>query len=131
MDFDEALLADAERQEEQLDEPQPSPPALQQPEPRPPHALKQSTLNFHQQQPAAYLPALNPAQRRAVTAPATGSLQILAGPGSGELHRGARVFEVRRRRADEPLGPAGKTKVLTTRVAYLLQHFKLLPEELV
>lgn len=99
MDFDDALLADAEQEQEQLDEPQPSPPAAQQAEP-PPQPLKQSTLSFGQQQPAAYLPALNPAQRRAVTAPATGSLQILAGPGSGERYA-LRVFEVRMQGADK------------------------------
>ncbi|ORY73640.1 P-loop containing nucleoside triphosphate hydrolase protein [Leucosporidium creatinivorum] len=107
MDFDSTLLAEAEG----LDTREPTPTRPPSPPPeltalQP--ALKQSTLTFGTLQPAAYLPSLNKAQRTAVTAPSTGSLQILAGPGS-----------------------AGKTKVLTTRVAYLLQQYKIEPEELV
>ncbi|SCZ97874.1 BZ3500_MvSof-1268-A1-R1_Chr3-3g06427 [Microbotryum saponariae] len=69
-------------------------------------SLKQSTLTFQQRQPQEYLVGLNTAQLAAVTAD-LGSLQILAGPGSG------------------------KTKVLTSRVAYLLQHYKIQPQHLV
>ncbi|GAA6042157.1 hypothetical protein JCM8097_004990 [Rhodosporidiobolus ruineniae] len=72
-----------------------------------PPALKQSTLNFHQTPPSVYLPQLNPAQREAVTASREGGLAVHAGPGSG------------------------KTKVLTTRVAWLIQEAKVNPEELV
>ncbi|GAA5896051.1 hypothetical protein JCM5296_006229 [Sporobolomyces johnsonii] len=70
-------------------------------------ALKQQTLTFDQIQPDVYLTELNPAQREAVTAGTAGGLQILAGPGSG------------------------KTAVLTKRVAYLVQHERISPEELV
>jgi DNA helicase II / ATP-dependent DNA helicase PcrA len=49
---------------------------------------------------------LNPAQRIAVTSPAS-ILQVLAPPGSG------------------------KTKTLTARVAYLLQHYGYLPENVI
>ncbi|KDE07224.1 hypothetical protein MVLG_02447 [Microbotryum lychnidis-dioicae p1A1 Lamole] len=69
-------------------------------------SLKQSTLTFQQRQPQEYLVELNTTQLAAVTAD-LGSLQILAGPGSG------------------------KTKVLTSRVAYLLQHYKIQPQHLV
>ncbi|SGY83222.1 BQ5605_C009g05624 [Microbotryum silenes-dioicae] len=69
-------------------------------------SLKQSTLTFQQRQPQEYLVGLNTTQLAAVTAD-LGSLQILAGPGSG------------------------KTKVLTSRVAYLLQHYKIQPQHLV
>ncbi|SCV74703.1 BQ2448_7732 [Microbotryum intermedium] len=72
--------------------------------------LKQSTLTFQQRQPQQYLAGLNKAQLEAVTAD-LGSLQILAGPGSGKLKC--------------------KTKVLMTRVAYLLQHYKIEPQQLV
>ncbi|WVQ74660.1 hypothetical protein IAR50_004262 [Cryptococcus sp. DSM 104548] len=54
-----------------------------------------------------YLATLNDAQARAVTAPPDTPLQILAGPGSG------------------------KTRVLTSRVAYLVQHHGYLPREIV
>jgi hypothetical protein len=85
MDFD-SLLAEAEQ-----DGPEPSPsPSATQPDEQPPadvlpapDALKQSTLTFGQIQPEAYLPQLNEAQRKAVTA-GLESMQILAGPGSGE-----------------------------------------------
>jgi DNA helicase-2/ATP-dependent DNA helicase PcrA len=70
-------------------------------------ALKQSTLSFGRPSPAEYLAKLNPAQREAVTASAEGGLAIHAGPGSG------------------------KTAVLTTRVAYLVQKGGIKPEELV
>lgn len=84
-DFDEGLLAEAEAFDTR--EPSPSPPAPspppELPAPPPPAHLKQSTLTFGTLQPSSYLPALNAAQREAVTAPATGSIQILAGPGSG------------------------------------------------
>ncbi|GAA5966335.1 hypothetical protein JCM21900_003099 [Sporobolomyces salmonicolor] len=73
----------------------------------PPATLKQQTLTFDQIQPAVYLAELNPAQREAVTASTAGGLQILAGPGSG------------------------KTAVLTRRVAFLVQHERISPEELV
>jgi DNA helicase IV len=65
--------------------------------------LKQSTLTFGR----TSLATLNPAQREAVTAPRTGGVAVLAGPGSG------------------------KTKVLTTRVAWLIQEAGVKPEELV
>ncbi|GAA5937445.1 hypothetical protein JCM3775_006616 [Rhodotorula graminis] len=70
-------------------------------------SLKQSTLSFGQQSPSDYLPRLNPAQREAVTASHVGGLAVHAGPGSG------------------------KTAVLTTRVAHLIQVARVLPEELV
>lgn len=69
--------------------------------------LKQSTLSFGRPSPSEYLAKLNPAQREAVTASAEGGLAIHAGPGSG------------------------KTAVLTTRVAYLVQKGGIKPEELV
>ncbi|GEM08959.1 ATP-dependent DNA helicase [Rhodotorula toruloides] len=69
--------------------------------------LKQSTLSFSRPPPCEYLAKLNPAQREAVTASAEGGLAIHAGPGSG------------------------KTAVLTTRVAYLVQTGGIKPEELV
>ncbi|KAI9632622.1 P-loop containing nucleoside triphosphate hydrolase protein [Dioszegia hungarica] len=53
-----------------------------------------------------YLSGLNPAQHKAVTADPAVPLQILAGPGSG------------------------KTRVLTSRVAYLVQHHKLFPHQI-
>lgn len=53
------------------------------------------------------LDGLNEEQRAAVTAPARGQLQIVAGPGTG------------------------KTKVLTSRVAYLLIHEKIQPWQMV
>ncbi|GAA5834422.1 hypothetical protein JCM11251_007984 [Rhodosporidiobolus azoricus] len=70
-------------------------------------ALKQSTLTFNQIPPSVYLSELNPAQRDAVTWQREGGLAVHAGPGSG------------------------KTKVLTTRVAYLIQEAGVKPEELV
>lgn len=70
-------------------------------------SLKQSTLSFGQQSPSDYLPRLNPAQREAVTASHIGGLAVHAGPGSG------------------------KTAVLTTRVAHLVQVARIPPEELV
>ncbi|BGP43735.1 ATP-dependent DNA helicase srs2 [Rhodotorula kratochvilovae] len=72
-----------------------------------PAALKQSTLTFNQLSPEDYLPRLNPAQRDAVTASSVGGLAVHAGPGSG------------------------KTAVLTTRVAHLIQVGRIAPEELV
>ncbi|WVW80167.1 hypothetical protein I302_102144 [Kwoniella bestiolae CBS 10118] len=54
-----------------------------------------------------YLASLNAAQLKAVTAPPETPLQILAGPGSG------------------------KTRVLTSRVAYLVQHHQYRPYEIV
>ncbi|KAK6907367.1 hypothetical protein I203_101361 [Kwoniella mangroviensis CBS 8507] len=54
-----------------------------------------------------YLASLNAAQLKAVTAPPEIPLQILAGPGSG------------------------KTRVLTSRVAYLVQHHQYKPYEIV
>ncbi|KIR97562.1 DNA helicase II/ATP-dependent DNA helicase PcrA [Cryptococcus deuterogattii 2001/935-1] len=54
-----------------------------------------------------YLASLNQAQLKAVTANPSTPLQILAGPGSG------------------------KTRVLTCRVAYLVQHYKYSPNEIV
>ncbi|KAM0754624.1 UvrD-helicase-domain-containing protein [Meredithblackwellia eburnea MCA 4105] len=55
-----------------------------------------------------YLSTLNKAQKKAVLhSPSKGGLQILAGPGSG------------------------KTKVLTTRVAYLLNHHKIDPANII
>ncbi|GAA5988890.1 hypothetical protein JCM11641_002112 [Rhodosporidiobolus odoratus] len=71
--------------------------------------LVQSTLTtiFHPTPPSVYLPQLNPQQREAVTASRQGGLAVHAGPGSG------------------------KTKVLTTRVAWLIQEAKIKPEELV
>lgn len=56
---------------------------------------------------SAFLRSLNAAQLRAATAPPTSSLQILAGPGSG------------------------KTRVLTARVAWLVDSQGLAPEECV
>ncbi|GAA5891913.1 hypothetical protein JCM6882_007403 [Rhodosporidiobolus microsporus] len=72
-----------------------------------PAGLKQTTLNFHQIHPSVYLAELNPAQRDAVTWQREGGLAVHAGPGSG------------------------KTKVLTTRVAHLIQVVGVKPEELV
>ncbi|KAK4054001.1 ATP-dependent DNA helicase srs2 [Microbotryomycetes sp. JL221] len=69
--------------------------------------MKQSTLNFDQTNPEAYLASLNDAQRKAVIADCNVSLQILAGPGSG------------------------KTRVLTSRVAYMLQHHFIDPTEMI
>lgn len=72
--------------------------------------LKQTTITDSftaAVQPSEYLPQLNRAQREAVVAIPEGGLQILAGPGSG------------------------KTKVLTTRVAYLLQHYGLPAQDVV
>lgn len=74
---------------------------------KPPAPLKQSTLSFDQVPPSVYLPKLNPQQRQAVTAGAEGGLAVHAGPGSG------------------------KTAVLTTRVAHLIQVGRIPPEELV
>ncbi|KAI5948691.1 srs2 [Candida theae] len=54
-----------------------------------------------------FLDGLNENQREAVTAPASGRLQIIAGPGTG------------------------KTKVLTSRVAYLLLVEKIRPEHII
>lgn len=51
--------------------------------PAPAKQQHQTTLPFAQQLPAQYLPALNEAQRSAVTYAPAGGLQILAGPGSG------------------------------------------------
>lgn len=53
------------------------------------------------------LASLNASQREAVTAPCSGVLQIVAGPGTG------------------------KTKVLVSRVAYLLVHEKILPHNII
>lgn len=55
----------------------------------------------------AFLDGLNENQKQAVTAPANGRLQIIAGPGTG------------------------KTKVLTSRVAYLLLVEKIKPEHII
>ncbi|GJN94058.1 hypothetical protein Rhopal_007122-T1 [Rhodotorula paludigena] len=74
---------------------------------KPPAPLKQSTLSFDQVPPSVYLPKLNLQQRQAVTAGAEGGLAVHAGPGSG------------------------KTAVLTTRVAHLIQVGRIPPEELV
>ncbi|GAA6051585.1 hypothetical protein JCM3770_003484 [Rhodotorula araucariae] len=95
---------------EYLPEPSTSskPPANPRITPHPaPTALKQSTLTFNQQSPKDYLSRLNPAQRDAVTASPVGGLAVHAGPGSG------------------------KTAVLTSRVAHLIQVERILPEELV
>lgn len=73
----------------------------------PPPPLKQSTLGFDHQSPSDYLPRLNPQQRDAVTASHEGALAVHAGPGSG------------------------KTAVLTTRVAHLVQVARIPPEHLV
>lgn len=54
-----------------------------------------------------YLSMLSPAQLAAATHPAVGALSISAPPGSG------------------------KTRVLTSRVAWLVREQKLMPEELV
>ncbi|PRQ70529.1 hypothetical protein AAT19DRAFT_11278 [Rhodotorula toruloides] len=78
-----------------------------QPAERVTDGLKQSTLSFGRPSPSEYLAKLNPAQREAVTASAEGGLAIHAGPGSG------------------------KTAVLTTRVAYVVQKGGIKPEELV
>lgn len=72
-----------------------------------PPPLKQSTLSTHLQNPDAYLAQLSPVQREAVTASTTGGLAILACPG------------------------AGKTAVLTKRVAWMVQDQKINPEQLV
>jgi hypothetical protein len=69
--------------------------------------LEQSTLTFGRTSLAATLGELNAAQKEAVTATRTGGVAVLAGPGSG------------------------KTKVLTTRVAWLIQEAGVKPEELV
>lgn len=53
------------------------------------------------------LPGLNNNQLKAVTAPFNGRLQVIAGPGTG------------------------KTKVLVSRVAYLLLHYSIPPESLI
>lgn len=72
-----------------------------------PSTLKQTTLTSHVLSPVDYLSALNPAQKEAVLAPVSGGTQLLAGPGSG------------------------KTKVLTSRVASLIQREGIDPERLV
>lgn len=56
---------------------------------------------------AAYLSKLTDAQRRACTSPPARPVQILAGPGSG------------------------KTRVLTSRAAWLVLHHKIMPESIV
>ncbi|GAA5859197.1 hypothetical protein JCM8547_008911 [Rhodosporidiobolus lusitaniae] len=73
----------------------------------PAQQLKQSTLPFSSIPSSVYLADLNPAQLEAVTASPSAGLAVHAGPGSG------------------------KTKVLTTRVAWLIQEAKIKPEELV
>ncbi|BGP35653.1 ATP-dependent DNA helicase srs2 [Rhodotorula toruloides] len=93
-------------------DPEPSIPTAPTQEPAEPaeragDGFKQSTLSFGRPSPSEYLAKLNPAQREAVTASAEGGLAIHAGPGSG------------------------KTAVLTTRVAYLVQKGGIKPEELV
>lgn len=82
------LIADAEEEGYDQDGPQPSP--------SPPTAvaseLEQATLDVNSTstslecKPAAlpWLATLNESQYEAVTAPQDGSMQILAGPGSGE-----------------------------------------------
>lgn len=83
MDDDEALLAMAEQGVDEEPQPTPSPPPeVEQTRAQVKQQLRQSTLRFNSQ-PEDYLPALNEAQQKVVTYPATGSLQILAGPGSG------------------------------------------------
>jgi len=69
--------------------------------------LKQSILSTHLVQPDSYLAQLSPIQREAVTASIVGGLAILACPG------------------------AGKTAVLTKRVAWMVQDQKINPEQLV
>lgn len=120
-DLDRILAAAEEEEEEQppVEEEQDEPSPVQQPRP--------ALSPFSQQQPEDYLPALNPAQRLAVTFPATGGLQILAGPGSGELE----LRRQRRWKLTYLFTTPGKTKVLTTRVAYLLQKYSIEPESMV
>ncbi|GAA5883030.1 hypothetical protein JCM16303_006799 [Sporobolomyces ruberrimus] len=72
-----------------------------------PSTLKQTTLTSHVLSLVDYLSSLNPAQKEAVLAPVAGGTQLLAGPGSG------------------------KTKVLTSRVASLIQREGIDPERLV
>jgi hypothetical protein len=69
--------------------------------------IQSSLLDHHLVKPSEYLSELNPSQLEAVTAPLNGGTQLLAGPGSG------------------------KTKVLTCRVATLIQQERLEPERLV
>ncbi|GAA6025159.1 hypothetical protein JCM10207_008919 [Rhodosporidiobolus poonsookiae] len=92
---------------EYLPEPSAVLPAVKPNSTVPPANLKQTTLTFNQTPATVYLPQLNPAQREAVTASREGGLAVHAGPGSG------------------------KTKVLTTRVAWLIQEGGIKPEELV
>lgn len=68
---------------------------------------KQAKSESDRSTPAQFLERLNPAQRDAVTASPEGGLAVHAGPGSG------------------------KTAVLTTRVAYLVQVRQMAPEQLV
>ncbi|KWU42477.1 UvrD/REP type DNA helicase [Rhodotorula sp. JG-1b] len=70
-------------------------------------ALKQTKLKVDRPTPAQFLERLNEEQRKAVTASPEGGLAVHAGPGSG------------------------KTAVLTTRVAYLVEERKMPPEQLV
>lgn len=71
------------------------------------NALKQTRLKVDRPTPAQFLERLNEEQRKAVTASPEGGLAVHAGPGSG------------------------KTAVLTTRVAYLVEERKMPPEQLV
>ncbi|GAA5881915.1 hypothetical protein JCM3774_001294 [Rhodotorula dairenensis] len=73
----------------------------------PSNGPKQAKLKFDRPTPAQFLDRLNPAQRDAVTASPEGGLAVHAGPGSG------------------------KTAVLTTRVAYLVEVRQMAPEQLV
>ena len=90
------LLAEAEQEDADNEgsepQPSPSPPTPTEPaaeaddRPSTSHASRsaaQSTLSFAKSGPQAYLKTLNESQHAAVTAPERGSMQILAGPGSG------------------------------------------------
>lgn len=65
--------------------------------------------------------------RPAVTYPPDGPLQVLAGPGSGERDTSSLLLF----KCAHFLGSLGKTKVLTCRVAYLVHHHHLQPDEIV
>lgn len=130
--MDDSLLAEAEAGHEiqKDDGPQPSPPPAESPTTTEATGVpKQATLPYAAQKTGQYLKTLNTAQYAAVTAPATGSMQILAGPGSGadaSFGSLARCWLTQESRLQ-----TGKTKVLTSRVAYLLQHYRISPELLV
>lgn len=85
-----------------------------------------------------YLAGLNAAQREAVTWSRNGGLQILAGPGSGEDGSCLKLVHLGYHR-DLPctdgrshfLRCAGKTRVLTCRVAHLVQQCRIPPQDLI